>query len=320
MESTDDFWSFLDHMPTLLQQYSTHSYVLLSLLGLAGAILLTWHIRLKKTSGHGLSTLMFAAGGALLFLSVSGAILKFSYELGDQRKSKADTDRFIEDHRVTGSEHWVIVVDFTSSMANAKAETRNNNQAKMRLFVAGIKEVLLEDIPEDFAQPLIKLVPIEDSPWQKGVDDNNFDEVLDKLQVDELMWGVINEESMKGKVFLALSAQLGNTIGQHLGRQAPLHDIDFNTDLRREFQFNRGGYSRLIGMVMLGMAIGTVQRAQQVQGEERRREFLRASKQLAAMRKKVSGSRDDTILKRTVYSSQVDNLIAKCELESEGRL
>jgi len=318
VESTDDFWNFLDRMPVLLQQYSAHSYVLLTLLGFAGVILLAWHYRKKKNSGEGLSPFMFAAGGMLLFLSVSGAILKFSYKVGDQRESEAGVARFLEDHRVDDSEHWVIVVDFTGSMANTT--TRDSNQAKMRLFVAGIKEVLLEDIPEDFAQPRIKLLPIENSPWQQGIDDNNFDEVIDKLQVDELMWGVVNEASMSGKAFLALSTQLGDTIGQNLGRQAPLHDVDFNADLRRDFQFNRDGYSRLIGMVMLGMALETVQRAELEQGDDRRGEFLRASKQLTAMRKKVSGSRDDPILKRTVFSRQVDNLIDKCEREAEGRL
>jgi len=320
MESTDDFWSFLDRMPVLLQQYSAHSYVLLMLLGFAGVILLAWHYRKKKSSSEALTPFMFAAGGMLLFLSVSGAILKFSYEVGDQRANEAGIARFLEDHRVDNSEHWVVVVDFTGSMTNTSAETRDNNRAKMRMFVAGIKEVLLEDIPEAFAQPRVKLVPIKDSPWQQGIDDNNFDEVIDKLQVDELMWGVVNETSMSGKAFLALSRQLGDTIGQDLGRQAPLHNVDFNADLRRDFQFNRDGYSRLIGMVMLGMALETVQRAELEQGDERRWEFLKASKQLTAMRKKVSGSRDDPILKRTVYSRQVDNLIEKCEREAEGQL
>jgi hypothetical protein len=320
MESADDFWGFLDRMPILLQQYSTHSYVLLALLGIAGAILLGWHILKKKSSGQGLSTLMFAAGGTLLFLSVSGAILKFSIELGEQRQGKAAIARFLEDHRVNENEHWVIVVDFTGAMANISPEIRGNHQTKMKLFVAGIKEVLLEDIPEDFTQPFIKLIPTQNSPWNNGVDDNNFDEVIEKLNGDELMWGVIQEESMNGKAFLALSEQLGITAGRDLGRQAPLNDLNFNSDLRRDFQFDRGGYSRLIGMVMLGMALETVQRAQQTQGEQRRKEFLNASKQLTAMRKKVSGSRDDPILKRTVFGKQVDDLIKRCEQEAEGRL
>jgi hypothetical protein len=68
------------------------------------------------------------------------------------------------------------------------------------------------------------------------------------------------------------------------------------------------------------MALETVQRAQQTQGEQRRKEFLNASKQLTAMRKKVSGSRDDPILKRTVFGKQVDDLIKRCEQEAEGRL
>jgi hypothetical protein len=113
--------------------------------------------------------------------------------------------------------------------------------------------------------------------------------------------------------------QLSATVGQDLGRQAPLHDLDFSTDLRRESLFNPDSYSRLIGMVMLGMALETVQRAEKEEGDKRRREFLTASKQLTAMRKKVSSSRQDPILRRTVYSSAIDDLIAKCELEAGGR-
>ena len=185
--------------------------------------------------------------------------------------------------------------------------------------MAGIKEVLLDDIPDDFSQPLVKLVPTAQSPWQTGVGDNNFDEVIEKLNGDELMWGVIHQDSLRGKAFLALSAQIGKLAGQSMGRQAPLHNLDFNTDLRRDFQFNRDGYSRLIGMVMLGMALETVGRARQKEGMERRSEFLIASEQLTAMRKKVSGSRQDAILKRTVFSSLIDKLIVECEREAEGQ-
>ena len=319
MESPDDFWDFLDRMPVLLQQYSTHSYVLLSLLGLAGVILPVLHIRKKQTSGAGLSTLLVTAGGTLLFLSVSGAILKYAYGVDEQRQGEKAIARYLETHRVTDEDHWVIVVDFTGSTANRSAKVLDSHHAKMKLFVAGIKEVLLEDIPEDFSQPLVKLVPTEQSPWQSGVDDNNFDEVIEKLNGDELVWGVSHGEDLRGKAFLALSARLGELAGQSMDRQAPLKDWDFNTDLRHDFQFNRVGYSRLIGMVMLGMALETVQRAQQAQGMDRRNEFLRASKQLTAMRKKVSGSRQDTILKRTVYSRLIDDLIVGCEREAEGR-
>lgn len=319
MESTEDFWGFLDRMPILLQQYSTHSYVLLALLGVAGAILLAVHFSRKKASGEGLSTLMFAAGGMLLFLSISGAILKLASGIDQQQQNQDSIARFLENHRVDDEEHWVIVVDFTGPITSAGGESSTIHQNKMRLFVAGIKEVLLEDIPEDFSQPRIKLLPTKDSPWDKGIDDNNYDEVIEQLNGDELMWGVIHEESLNGKAFLALSKQLGETVGQDLGRQAPLHDLDLNSDLRRDFQFDRDGYSRLIGMVMLGMALETVQRAEQIQGEGRRKEFLKASKQLTAMRKKVSSARNDPILKRTVYSRQVEELIRKSEREAEGR-
>ncbi len=185
--------------------------------------------------------------------------------------------------------------------------------------MAGIKEVLLEDIPEGFSEPKVKLVPTDQSPWHTGVNDKNFDEVIEKLNGDELMWGVIHEDSLRGKAFLALSSQLSELAGKGMGRQAPLHDLDLNSDLRRDFQFNRDGYSRLMGMVMLGMALETVERARQAQGLERRNEFLRASKQLTAMRKKVASARDDAILKKTVYSSLIDNLIVECEREAEGR-
>ena len=319
MESTDDFWNFLDRMPVLLQQYSAHSYALLSLLGLAGVILLALHFRKKKTSGEGLSILWVTAGSALLFLSVSGAILKYTYGVTEQRQGEEAIARFFETYRVDDSEHWLLVIGFAGHMAGRNAEDRESHHAKMQSLVAGIKEVLLEDIPEGFSEPKVKLVPTDQSPWHTGVNDKNFDEVIEKLNGDELMWGVIHEDSLRGKAFLALSSQLSELAGKGMGRQAPLHDLDLNSDLRRDFQFNRDGYSRLMGMVMLGMALETVERARQAQGLERRNEFLRASKQLTAMRKKVASARDDAILKKTVYSSLIDNLIVECEREAEGR-
>jgi len=319
MESTDDFWNFFDRMPVLLQQYSTHSYALLSLLGMAGIILLVSHFRKKQTSGEGLSMLWVTAGSALLFLSVSGAVLKYSHRVTEQRQGEEDIARYLETYRVADNEHWVIVIDFAGHMKNRSAEDLDSHLAKMQSLVAGIKEILLEDIPESFSEPKVKLVPTDQSPWQNGVDDNNFDEVIEKLNGDELMWGVIHEDNLRGKAFLALSSQLSELAGQGMGRQAPLHDLDLNSDLRRDFQFNRDGYSRLMGMVMLGMALETVERARLAQGMERRNEFLRASKQLTAMRKKVASAREDMILKRTVYSSLIDELIAECEREAEGQ-
>lgn len=319
MESTDDFWNFLDRMPALLEQYSAHSYVLLSLLGLAGVILLAVHSRKKKASGEGLSILWVTAGSALLFLSVSGAILKYSYGVTEQREDQKAIARFFETYRVDDKEHWVLVIGFAGHMAGRNTDTIESHRAKMHLLVAGIKEVLLEDIPEGFSEPKVKLVPTDQSPWQAGVNDKNFDEVIEQLNGDELMWGVIHEDSLRGKAFLALSPQLSQQAGQGMGRQAPLHDLDLNSDLRRDFQFNRDGYSRLMGMVMLGMALETVERARQAQGAERRDEFLRASMQLTAMRKKVASARGDAILQKTVYSSLIDNLIAECEREAEGQ-
>lgn len=319
MESTDEFWNFLERLPALMQEYSAHSYVLLSLMGVAGAILLATQIRKNQTSGKGLSTFMLAVGGALIFLSIGGAILKYSYRVTELQQSQDALESFLKAHRVADKDHWIIVVDFANPIITRSAEDLQNHRSKMKLFVAGIKEVLLEDIPEDFAQPFVKLVPTEQSPWQSGVDDNNFDDVINQLNVDELMWGVIQEGTLRGKAFLAISSELSELAGQGMDRRAPLRDLDLNSDLRREFQFNRDGYSRMIGMVMLGMALESVERARLAEGMERRHEFLKASKQLTAMRKKVSGSRDDTILKRTVYSSLIDDLIAECEGEAEGR-
>jgi hypothetical protein len=81
MESTEEVWSLLDRLPELLQKYSTHSYVLLSLLALAGIIPVTLHYRKKKASGEGSTGFWVVAGGALLFLSISGVILKYACQI-----------------------------------------------------------------------------------------------------------------------------------------------------------------------------------------------------------------------------------------------
>ena len=319
MESTDEVWSLLDRLPELLQKYSAHSYVLLSLLALAGIILLTLHYRKKKASGGGLSGFWVVAGGALLFLSVSGVILKYAYQITSEIKNSEAIARYLETYSVVNNEHWIMVVDFAGHIPDRSSEAMANHRARMQTLVAGIKELLLDDIPLSFSEPNIRLIPTDQSPWQHGVGDNNFDEVIEKLNGDELVWGVIHEDNLRGKAFLALSSQLSELAGEEIGRQAPLHDLDLNSDLRRDFVFNPDGYSRLMGMVMLGMALETVGRARGAAGVERRNEYLKASKQLTAMRKKVANARDDAILKRTVYSSAIDDLIAECEREAEGQ-
>jgi hypothetical protein len=291
--------------------------VLLLLLCLAGAALLVTHIHRKRTAGAGLSTLLVTLGGMLVFLSISGVVLKINTGYIDKDRERRIIEQFIAEHRVKEDGHWVIVVDFTDSISDRGAGVQGAEKAKMNLFVAGIKEVLLEDIPEDFAQPSVVLVPTSQSPWQSGVNDSNFDDVLSRLRGDEVLWGVVQQDSLSGKAFLAISEQLSGQAGENLDRLAPLRDLDLNNDLRRDFQFNREGYSRLIGMVMLGMALESIDRARKAQGPERRDEFLKAGKQLAAMRKKVSGAREDAILKRTVYSSLVDDLIAESQREAE---
>jgi len=312
----EGIWEFLTKFPEILAKYSTYSYVLLLLLALGGGIILVVHFKKRRSPEKGLPTAVIWIGALLIFVSLGGTVLKFSYRISENRRNERSIKEFFETYRVPDQNHWIIVMDFIG-FNNTNDETWTRHDLKMHKLAEAVSEILLEDLPEAFAQPNVKRVPIRQSPWSKGVDDQNFDDIIDRLNGDELMWGTVqDEEGERVKAFVAISKNLGVQLEDTLSRRAPLKDFDFGSDPRLGLQFNPDGYSRLIGMVMLGMALETVGRAQKASGDERKAEFLKASKQLIEMQKKVVNLKEDPILSRTVYSDDVEMLLAECQREA----
>ena len=299
MEFFDQIWDYFTKLPQLLDQYSTYSNPLLAVL-LAGGILIVGAYLFRKWRGQeGLSVPYAVFGTALVFLSASGLLLKW---VGIQQLARVQAN-FIATHRAPAGEQWLLVFDF-SLPPTVDAQERKRLLNRMELLVAAMSEVLLEDLPRDFRPPRVIRVPTSESPWQGGIDQRNFEDILRELNAFEIVWGNVHEQGTSAKAFLGISRQLAG----ELDTVIPLRDFALDQDPRREHQFG-DGYYRLLGLVTLGMALDTYQRAQQAQGQERKRLFLSAAEQLAKARELVANRRDDPILSRTVYAPQVNALM-----------
>ncbi len=299
MDGVDGAWSYLSKLPQLLNEYSGFSYPLLAVLSVAGILILILHFYRKHGGREGLTVSAVTLGALLLFFSSSGLFLKYVGSMQLERARLA----FIAAHRVPQGEHWLLVFDF-SLPANLDAAMRAQYLKRMENMVAAMSEVLWEDLPADFKQPRVVRVPTSNSPWQEGVGQDNFDQIIDELNAFEIMWGNVHEEGDQAKAFLGLSRQLAKDIDTLI----PLRDFSFTQNPRREHQFG-DGYYRLLGLVALGICLDTYHRAQQATGDERRGLYLQALEQFNKARELVNNRRDDPILQRTLYSGKIDALI-----------
>ena len=175
---------------------------------------------------------------------------------------------------------------------------------RMELLVASMSQMLLEGLPRDFRAPRVIRVSTSDSPWQEGINQRNFDDVIRELNAFEIVWGNVDEQGNSAKAFLGISHRLADNLDTII----PLRDFALDQDPRREHQFGEG-YYRLLGLVALGVALETHQQAQQMQGQERKRLFLSAAEQLTKARELVANRRDDPILSRTLYAPKISALI-----------
>lgn len=300
MDSVDNnIWDAIGRLPLLLHEYSGFSYPVLILLFIGGAILLAVLLWRKSTGDSRSPLQLLALGGLLMFLSASGFILKWYGGVEAQRLQQA----FIAQHRAPDDEHWLLIFDF-SLPSDLDEQQRAQQLDRMNVLVSSITEVLLESMPTEFAQPRVVHIPTGQSPWQAGIGPENFDDVIQALNAFEVMWGNIHNDGRQAKAFLGISRQLAHDFDTMI----PLKDFSLNEDLRRELQVG-DGYYRLLGLVTMGMALDTYQRASQASGEERKALMLKAVEQLTQARARVSNKRDDPVLKRNLFSPRVDTLI-----------
>jgi len=306
MEETDKIWDYLIKLPRLLNEYGTYSYPLLGVLLAAGLLICGIHFYRRKKSSEGLNGAFVLFGAALCFLSLAGFFLKWAGSVQAERARQ----QFIADHRAPAGEHWLLVFDF-SLPPSLDQERRDLYLARMKHMVEAMYEVLHEDLPMEFKPPRVVRIPTAESPWREGIGQDNFDKVIRELNAFEIMWGTVHAEGTQAKAFLGISKQLA----QDLDTVIPLRDFSFEEDPRREHQFG-DGYYRLLGLVTLGMALDTYRQAQEATGDERKALFIKAVEQMNTARENVINRRDDPILKRNVYSPQVDALIETAMVEA----
>jgi hypothetical protein len=304
MEWLDKIWKYFTELPRLLNAYSAFSYSLLAVLLLGGVAIMVVHFLRKRMGGEGLATVYLIFAGVLVFLSLGGGFLKLVVPFEETRSRQLSHQRFIDKHRAPKGEHWLLIFDFSLPPSTDPA-LRQQYLQRMKQLAGTMAEVLLEDLPPEFRQPRVVPVRTDESPWSKGIGQDNFDEVIRGLNAFEIMWGDVHAEGKRAKVFLGISQE----IAKDLDRIVPLRDFAFDQDPRLENQFG-DGYYRLLGLVTLGMALDTYWRGQQAQGEEHRRLFLLASQQFNKARELVNNQREDPMLKRTLYSRRVDEFIA----------
>lgn len=306
MDNIDKAWDYLTKLPKLLNEYGTYSYPLLGVLLVGGLLILGLHLYRKRRAQEGLTGVVVLFGAALCFLSVGGFFLKGVGAIQERRQRQA----FIDDHRVPQGEHWLLVFDF-SLPGTLTEQARTEHSSRMKNLVGAMSEVLLEDLPQVFRQPLVVRIATAESPWREGIGQDNFDHVIRELNAFQIMWGNVHEQGDRAKAFLGISAQLA----RELDTIIPLRDFAFNKDPRREHQFG-DGYYRLLGLVTLGLALDTYRQAQEESGEKRKALFLQAVQQLNKAREIVNNRRDDPILNRNLYSPKVDDLIQVALKES----
>jgi hypothetical protein len=299
MEGIDKVWDALGKLPLLLDQYSGYSYPLLAVLLVGGGALLGAHYLGKRRGADGLSIPVFGFSILLVFLSVSGFALKW---MGGLEAEQARRE-FIARYRAPDDEHWLLIFDFALP-GGLDERQRQDYLNQMQNLVGTITEVLLEDMPVEFPQPRVIHVHRQDSPWKEGIGPQNYDDVITRLNAFEIMWGNIHSQGWHAKAFLGISEQLARDFETMI----PLKDFVFDRDPRLEHQFG-DGYYRLLGLVTLGMALDTYQRARQAAGEERKALFLKATQQFTQARAKVNNRREDPVLRKNLFDQRLDVLI-----------
>jgi hypothetical protein len=285
----------LKKIPELLNDYSRFSNALLALLSLAGLLILVTHLYRIRSSKEGLPMSLVLTGVFLLFASISGFVLKY-----EQRISREQEDiAFLSRYRAPDGEYRVQIFDFLPTVDEGFGNKMNN-------LVAAISEPLIEDLPEGFPQPKVVRVPLIESPWRRGIDPANFEDALSQLNGFEIVWGGLRDEGKTANAWLGL--RLPKQLAGTLDTYAPLRDFNFGEDPGRELRFS-DGYYRILGLITLGIGLDSYRQAQAATGEERKKKFLETVQRFTRARQLVSNRRQDDILKKTVFSKKVDELI-----------
>ena len=300
----DKVADYLIRFPELLVQYSAYSFPLLSILLLTGVIIVGLHLLKKKRTNNGLSKTLVFFGSALVFVSLSGFVLKVYGERAVQEAKIKSEQEFIAQYRAPSGQYRLLIFDFSvPDGLSSEEQTRYLN--KMEPLEYSISTGLHEALPEPFKeQPRIIRVPTHKSPWKRGIGQANFELVQDKLNAFEIIWGHILSGGDKANAYLGVKKQIAGSLDTII----PIPDINLREDPSLNLQFGDGRY-RLLGLVTLGMALDTYRKGTVATGVQRRLLFITAVEQINAVRSAAVSLKDDPILKRTLYGPDVDAIL-----------
>jgi hypothetical protein len=301
MSDLDKLWDALSKVPALLSQYESFSRPLLTvlllggLLGLAALAVIRWYARRK------VSWALVGLFGAFVFFSTAGLYLKHMGE----RQFAAQREDWVRENSFPTGEPGLIVFDFTIP-SDAAAHDRAQVHEHMQLLVHSMSSVLAEDLPDVFRIPRVVGLPTESSPWQDGISEANAQDAVRRLNALEVLWGTVYHAQSQehAKVSLGLRESSRAAIETVL----PLSDVLLDENPSADRQFGDGRFE-LLGTVCLGLALLTYERALNAQGDERKQLLASAVDQLAHAREALNSRSQDRILKRTLYSSTVTDVM-----------
>lgn len=308
-QASETFWSSITGSSPLLNDYSSFSYLFLGIPLIVGAaILVGMHVMRRIQGDEGLARGAVVAASGVLILAF-GLFAASVFTLFSSERTRTD---FIAHHQPPPGEHWLQVFDFTLP-ADWSEERRQRYQELTGDLVAAMSEVLSEDLPSEFGPSRVLHIRDDENPWRDPVDEKNFAAVMDELHASQIMWGKIGQRDNVLTAFLGISPRIANG----LDTVVPLYGFSLSDNPRLDQQFG-DAYYHLLGLVSLGIALDNYQRAQQSAGEERRRLFLLAAQQFIGARELANNRRNDTVLQKTLYSSQVDDMLDDA-LNQSGR-
>jgi hypothetical protein len=218
---------------------------------------------------------------------------------------------FIKLHKFGAGQVGIVVFEFNLP-PDADASRRSKLLGHMPLLVHTVSDVLADDLPEEFAVPLVLGVPSQGGPWQE-VTQQNFVDIIQQLNALEIMWGAIYNSQAQDMAKVSLGIR---TDPQHrLDAVIPLRDVLLDENPRAEHQFGDGRF-QLLGAVTTGIALQTYDDAQHAAGDGRKKLFLRAAQQIARAREALNSRSDDPALRRTLYSAQVTDVLTSALKEA----
>lgn len=307
MELLGQVWDFLSKVPATLLQYEAYPRWLLYVLLAAGVLgtgaLLVAKFKFKQAPKAG----WWALGLLFAFFS-SGAL--YGQEMA-RREQRLAHEAFIHAHRFGAGQAGLVVFDFNVPL-EADAARRKQLLGHMPLLVHTVSDVLVDDLPAEFALPRVLGVSSANGPWQE-VTQQNFTDIIERLNAVQIMWGDIYSSQAGARAKVSLGMRTDPQI--ELDAVIPLRDVQLDEDPRAGNQFGDGRF-QLLGAVTLAMALQTYGSAQHAAPDQRRPLFLKAAQQIAKAREALNSRSDEPVLRRTLYSEKVTALLANALKEA----